>query len=128
MQEALLGVDCFNTPEIKKGIDADAQVLRTMLMTRRDCHVTEGIGFELSRFRFTDLESSASTIEHELREHCLKYLPDIYIDKINISRRDAKHLLMVISIIDRNTNKPKSVFLNMKEEIPSKLLLDIIEK
>lgn len=128
MREALFAVDCFNTPDIKKGVDADAQVLRNMLMARRDCHVTNGIGFELSRYRFTDIESSASVIENELREHCLKYLPEIYIDKLNIKRRSSKQLLIAISIVNKDSGKQKSVFLNMTEDIPSKLLLDIIQK
>lgn len=128
MQEALFAVNCFNTPEIKQGVDAEAQLLRNMLMARRDCHVTNGVGFELSRFRFTDIETSSSTIEHELREHCLKYLSEIYIDKFDVKRRGAKHLLISISIVNQNTGKQKSVFLNMTEDIPSKLLLDIIQK
>lgn len=128
MQEPLFAIDCYNRPEVKTEIDADAQVLRNMLMTRRNCHVTDGVGFEISRFRFNDLEKSASTIENELREHCLKYLPNIYIDSVKINKRNNKQLLLAITIVNKNTNKTKSVFLNMTEEVPSKLLLDIIQK
>lgn len=126
-KELCFDIDCFNSPKTISDSFCDAEQLRIMLMARRDCHVTYGVGFELSRYRFQDFEESANNIENELREHCLKYLPNVLIQKMDIMRSSSKKLLISITLLSTKSDEVKTVFYRLEQsEATSELLLSII--
>lgn len=126
MKELLLDVDNFNTPKVLNHVDGEAEQLLNMLVGRKDVRVTPGVAFEVRRYRFKELKESISSIENDFREHCNKYLPGIYIDSLHVRARTEESLLMVMTIIEKETNAARNIIFNIEDKKTS-LLIKLIQ-
>ena len=125
-KEVLFDVDSFNTPKVLEGADANAQLLYNALMCSRDTRITQGIAYEIRRFRFEELKTAISTIENTLRDYCTQYIPDIYVSSIKTHARTSTSILLSIEIIDETTKDNRNIIFSVEEK-NSKLLVDLIK-
>lgn len=130
MKEMLLAVDDFNQPKTIENEDAYAMQLHHSISGRRGSRVcdtkTEGLAFEIKRFRFSELKDASQTIMNELVLHCQKYIPEIYIESINIIPDGEDKLFIYVNTSGKIVTESSIIFLVENDE--PELLVNLISK
>ena len=115
--ELLLSIDQFNKPKTVSGVEAEALLVQTLFMMKRGSHpLHPNMGFEAQRYRIKDIEENALNIQNDFRAHCTEYLPNIYIDGMEIKRTGEKTLFIGIAIANTNNQTKSSFVFKLKEE------------
>lgn len=124
--EPVFDVDEFNNPKLFEGAEADVNLLYHIITGRSDVHVTPDVCFNIQKYRFKDLEQSASDIETRLRNHIDTVAPEIYLNSIDIKTVDDKKIYLTMNVYNDTTGKRNSILFKITNKDNTKLLVDLV--
>lgn len=117
LKELLFNIDNFNKQKTVDGAKGQGLLLHHSLMGRRDgTHISDQLAFEISRFRFDDMATSANQIATQLKDHCNKYLKGIYIDDISIKLKTQRSFNLFINIADSKTSNTGVIIFSVEKK------------
>lgn len=125
MIELAFDVDNFNKPKEYKDGDAKAIQLHHSLSAKQTTSLTKGLAFEIRRYRFNEIQGAASTIENSLREHCTKYLPEIYIEALQVQIVNNNSLYILLTLLDETTQTDNTIVFSVSNKV-TQLLVDLV--
>ena len=127
--ELTLSFDNFNRPLIKEDADADCLKILRCLTRTKDNPVGGNVEFNISKYRFSDIDQMQSTLASDIRNHINRVLPYVLLDDVDVMKLSEKQLGLVITITGE-TERSKKRYLftlekNEKDSIIIKNLKDI---
>ena len=125
MIELAFDVDNFNKPKTYENGDAKAIQLHHSLSAKQTTSLTQGLAFEIRRYRFNEIDGASSTIENDLRAHCMKYLPDIYIESLQVQVVNSNNLYILLTIVDDATKSDNTIVFSVSNKV-TQLLVDLV--
>lgn len=125
MVELTLDIDNFNKPRTLSGSKANAAQIEESLLGKRDSHVTDGVMFMISRYRFKEFTQAMADIKRDLESYCSKYLPNIYIQSIDVKTKTNTSLYVYIYLTDI-VESETSVIVFSVEQQKNELLVNLI--
>lgn len=109
--EPLLNIDNFDTPENAVHAKEKAVLVYQTIFGRDD----NGVGFNISKYKFRKILDSAIEIEQNLRQHLLKVLK-IYLNSFNVYKIDNTSLRIELSVLDEDTKEEISLMISVMEK------------
>lgn len=117
LTEHFLSIDPFNQPRTKSGVEADASLVATLFMMKKGSNpLFPDMGFDISSYRYKDIEESITYIKTEFSIHCSTYLPHIQIDTIDVHRTGNKTLMFAFTIVNTYSEKKTNIVFKVVEE------------
>lgn len=125
-KELLFAIDNFNTPKKLDDTLSNSQLLYYALMGRDDTRVTEGLMYQLKKYRFKDLTEAIGTISSTLSDYCSMHIPNLIINDISVQPRTETSIILVVDVIDKLTTDNRKIIFNVTDS-NTKLLVDLIQ-
>lgn len=117
LTEHFLSIDNFNQPRTESGVHADATLVATLFMMKKGTNpLYPDMGFDVSSYRFQDIEDSMTQIKTEFTNHCSTYIPHIQIDTIDVQRTGKKVLLFGFTLINTYSETKTRIAFKVVEE------------
>ena len=107
MEEPLFSIGNFGKADSAKGDVVSAMMIYNSIKGNRGSSIVEGPFFDINRWRFEDMEISATQIELELKQHCLERLK-LQLESVIVIPTKNRTLLLsiVISTYGGKANEP----------------------
>lgn len=124
--ELTLSYDSFNKPMIKKDADADALRVVRCLMKKKDNPLMGNIEFNLSQYRFEDIDELDTGLAAKISNHIARVLPMINISEIRIYKVNKNTLGISMHISGETERSRKKYYVEMSQGKDMTVNLDSI--
>ena len=127
--ELTLSFDNFNRPMIKEDADADCLKILRCLTRTKDNPIGGNVDFNISKYRFSDMDDLQSTLATDIRNHINRVLPYVILDDVDVIRLSDTQLGLIITITGETEKSKKRYLFTLqkteKDTIVIKNLKDI---
>lgn len=127
--ELTLNINKFNRPDVKQDADADALRIIRCILKRKSNPLFGDLEFNISQYRFEDIDELATSLASSIHNHLERVLPDIVIHSVDVTKFNYNTIGIgvVISGITANSKKHYLFKLEKPEGVKNLNLKDIIK-
>lgn len=98
--ELVLGINSFNKPAEKSGPDAWCNLITTLLFMKKGTYPTDpDMGCEIQQYEFEFIDDVIDKIEESITEQCRKYLSDIPLESVTVTKDTSDSGKPIILIV-----------------------------
>lgn len=125
--ELTLSFDSYNKPLIK--LDADADICRILrcLIRKQDNPVLGNLCFDISKYRFEDIDYLSRSLDSDISAHMARVLPDIIITEIKVLKVNRNTLMISIEVLGKSMKSRKKYLTQLSQDKAMNVNLDAIK-
>lgn len=107
--ELVLGINSFNKPAEKSGVEAWCKLITNLLFMAKGTYPTDpDMGCDIGQYEFAFIDDVISKIEASITEQVRKYLPDIPLDSVIVSKDTSDSGRPILLVLLQFTYDEKS--------------------
>lgn len=114
--ELTLSLDNYNKPSVKEDADADALRIMRALLRKVDNPIGGNIAFNISQYRFQDMDILESTLANDISIHLNRVLPMLMIDNVEVMQVSKNELVISIEISGVTERSKKRYLFNFQQD------------
>lgn len=114
--ELTLSLDNYNKPSVKEDADADSLRIMRALLRKVDNPIGGNIVFDISQYRFQDIDMLQSTLANDISTHLNRVLPMLVIDNVDVMKVSDNELMINIEISGTTERSKKRYLFNFQQD------------
>lgn len=113
--ELTLNINKFNRPDIKQDADADALRILRCILKRKSNPLFGNLEFNISKYRFEDIDELATSLASDIHNHLERVLPDIVIHDVDVKKLNHNTVGIGIMITGKTENSRKQYLFQLQK-------------